>query len=101
MVEQITLGDLARWAAFVIGLVGSIGAIIAGVKKAVRKLLEPLAMDNAKNYIVPFLARVERGEPVDNIEVERFHEEYKYYRDHDGNSYIKSRVEKLMKEGKL
>ena len=99
--EQITLGDLSSWAAFVIGLVGSIGAIIAGVKKAVRKLLEPLAMDNAKNYIVPFLARVERGEPVDNIEIERFHEEYKYYRDHDGNSYIKSRVEKLMKEGKL
>lgn len=99
--EQITLGDLSSWAAFVIGLVGSIGVIIAGVKKAVRKLLEPLAMANAKNYIVPFLARVERGEPVDNIEVERFHEEYKYYRDHDGNSYIKSRVEKLMKEGKL
>lgn len=99
--EQITLGDLSSWAAFVIGLVGSISAIIVGVKKAVRKLLEPLAMDNAKNYIVPFLARVERGEPVDNIEVERFHEEYKYYRDHDGNSYIKSRVEKLMKEGKL
>ena len=99
--EQITLGDLYSWATFVIGLVGSIVTIIAGVKKAVGKLLESLAMDNAKNYIVPFLARVERGEPVDNIEVERFHEEYKYYRDHDGNSYIKSRVEKLMKEGKL
>ena len=99
--EQITLGDLYSWATFVIGLVGSIVTIIAGVKKAVGKLLESLAMDNAKNYIVPFLARVERGEPVDNIEVELFHEEYKYYRDHDGNSYIKSRVEKLMKEGKL
>jgi hypothetical protein len=99
--EQITLGDLYSWATFVIGLVGSIVTIIAGVKKAVGKLLESLAMDNAKNYIVPFLARVERGEPVDNIEVERFHEEYKYYRDHDGNSYIKSRVEKLQKDGKL
>lgn len=99
--EQITLGDLASWATFVIGLVGSIVTIIAGVNKAVRKLLEPLAMDNAKNYIVPFLARMERGEPVDSIEVERFHEEYKYYRDHNGNSYIKSRVEKLAKEGKL
>lgn len=101
MIEQITLGDLARWAAFAVGMFGSIAAIIAGVKKAVGKLLEPLAMDNAKNYIVPFLARVERGEPVDNIEIERFHEEYKYYRDHDGNSYIKSRVEKLQKDGKL
>lgn len=99
--EQITLGDLYSWATFVIGLVGSIVTIIAGVKKAVGKLLESLAMDNAKNYIVPFLARMERGEPVDSIEVERFHEEYKYYRDHDGNSYIKSRVEKLQKDGKL
>lgn len=99
--EQITLGDLYSWATFVIGLVGSIVTIIAGVKKAVGKLLESLAMDNAKNYIVPFLARMERGEPVDSIEVERFHEEYKYYRDHNGNSYIKSRVEKLQKDGKL
>ena len=98
---QITLGDLYSWATFVIGLVGSIVTIIAGVKKAVGKLLESLAMDNAKNYIVPFLARMERGEPVDSIEVERFHEEYKYYRDHNGNSYIKSRVEKLQKDGKL
>lgn len=99
--KQITLGDLYSWATFVIGLVGSIVTIIAGVKKAVGKLLESLAMDNAKNYIVPFLARMERGEPVDSIEVERFHEEYKYYRDHNGNSYIKSRVEKLQKGGKL
>lgn len=99
--EQITLGDLYSWATFVIGLVGSIVTIIAGVKKAVGKLLESLAMDNAKNYIVPFLARMERGEPVDSIEVERFHEEYKYYRDHNGNSYIKSRVDKLKQAGKL
>ena len=99
--EQITLGDLSSWIGFLVGLVGSIAAIITGVKKAVEKLLVPLAMDNAKNYIVPFLARVERGEPVDSIELERFHEEYKFYTDHDGNSYIKSRVEKLKKEGKL
>lgn len=99
--EQITLGDISSWAAFIVGLVGSIAAIIAGVKKAVGKLLIPLAMDNAKSYIVPFLARLERGEPVDSIELERFHEEYKYYLDHDGNSFIKDRVEKLKKDGKL
>ena len=99
--EQITLGEIASWAAFVLGLVGSITAIIGGVKKAVAKLLVPLAMDNAKNYIVPFLARLERGEPVDSIELERFHEEFKYYTDHGGNSYVKDRVEKLKKDGKL
>lgn len=99
--ETITLGDIARWAAFVVALGGSIAAIIKGVKNAVEKLLEPLSLDNAKNYLVPFLSKVERGEPVDEIELERFHEEYTFYTNHGGNSYIKSRVAKLQKEGKL
>lgn len=99
--EQITLGDLARWAAFVVALGGSIATIIRGVKKAVEAIILPLSLDNAKNYLVPFLSKVERGEPVDEIELERFHEEYTFYVDHGGNSYIKSRVDKLKQAGKL
>ncbi len=99
--EQITLGDIAAWAGFAVMLGGSVAAIIRGVKKAVEKLLEPLSLDNAKNYLVPFLSKVERGEPCDEIELERFHEEYTFYTEHGGNSYIKSRVAKLQKEGKL
>lgn len=99
--ENITLGDIARWAAFLVAFGGSVMAIIKGVKNAVEKLLEPLSLDNAKNYLVPFLSKVERGEPVDEIELERFHEEFTFYTNHGGNSYIKSRVAKLQKEGKL
>lgn len=99
--EQITLGQIASWAAFVVALGGSVAAIIKGVKKVVEKLLEPLSLDNAKNYLVPFLSKVERGEPCDEIELERFHEEYQFYVSHGGNSYVKSRVEKLQKAGKL
>lgn len=99
--EQITLGDIQSWATFLVGLVGSIVAIITGVKKVVEKLLVPYGLDNAKNYIVPFIVKIERGEAIGDIELERFHEEYDYYIKHGGNSYIKSRVEKLQKEGKL
>ena len=99
--EQITLGDIATWAAFIVALGGSVAAIIKGVKKVVEKLLLPLSLDNAKNYLVPFLSKVERGEPCDEIELERFHEEYQFYVSHGGNSYVKSRVEKLQKQGKL
>lgn len=99
--EQITLGDIATWAAFIVALGGSVAAIIKGVKKVVEKLLLPLSLDNAKNYLVPFLSKVERGEPCDEIELERFHEEYQFYVSHGGNSYVKSRVEKLQKAGKL
>lgn len=99
--ENITLGDIAKLAAFLVAFGGSVMAIIKGVKNAVEKLLEPLSLDNAKNYLVPFLSKVERGEPVDEIELERFHEEFTFYTNHGGNSYIKSRVAKLQKEGKL
>lgn len=99
--QNITLGDIATWAAFIVALGGSVAAIIKGVQKVVEKLLLPLSLDNAKNYLVPFLSKVERGEPVDEIELERFHEEYTFYTNHGGNSYIKSRVAKLQKEGKL
>lgn len=99
--ETITLGDLARWAAFVVALGGSIAAIIRGVKKAVEAIILPLSLDNAKNYLVPFLSKVERGEPIDEIELERFHEEYAFYIEHGGNSYVKRRVDKLKQAGKL
>lgn len=99
--ETITLGDLARWAAFAVALGGSIAAIIRGVKKAVEAIILPLSLDNAKNYLVPFLSKVERGEPIDEIELERFHEEYAFYIEHGGNSYVKSRVDKLKQAGKL
>lgn len=99
--QNITLGDIATWAAFIVALGGSVAAIIKGVQKVVEKLLLPLSLDNAKNYLVPFLSKVERGEAVDEIELERFHEEYTFYTNHGGNSYVKSRVAKLQKEGKL
>ena len=99
--ETITLGDLARWAAFVVALGGSIAALIRGVQKAVEAIILPLSLDNAKNYLVPFLSKVERGEPIDEIELERFHEEYAFYIEHGGNSYVKRRVDKLKQAGKL
>lgn len=106
--EQITLGDIAAWAGFAVMLGGSVAAIIKGVKKVVEKLLEPIQkrldavdLENCKNYLVTFLAGVERGQEHDEIELERFHEQLGHYQQIGGNSYIKSKVEKLQKEGKL
>lgn len=99
--ENITLGDIEGILKFILAFGGSISAVIVGVKKVVEKLLVPYGLDNAKNYVVPFIAKLDRGEPVSDIEVERFHEEYKYYIDHGGNSYIKDKVEKLREANKL
>lgn len=98
---QITLGEIGNVFAYIVGFGTSVAAIVHFVAKAVNKVFTPYALDSAKDYLVLFLARVERGEPVDNIEVERFHERYSFYIDHGGNSYIKDKVEKLKKDGKL
>lgn len=105
---QITLEQLATWAAFLAAFGGSVAAIIRGVNKAVSKLLEPLSeqiksvdRENCKNFLVTFLAEVERGQDHDQIELERFHEQFEHYKAIGGNSYIKAKVDKLQKAGKL
>lgn len=54
-----------------------------------------------KNFLVRFLADVEQGNIIDEVEKERFYEVYKDYRKLGGNSYVQRKVEKLEKEGKL
>ena len=58
-------------------------------------------MENCKNFLVSFLARCDRGEYIDEIEKERFWEQYEHYRELGGNAYIGNKVESLRKEGKL
>ena len=106
--EQITLNDIARIAAFLAGLGGSLSVIIVGVQKAVKKLLNPIVekidsvdLENCKNYLVTFLASCERGQEHDEIELERFHEQLEHYKKLGGNSYIRAKVEKLQAAGKL
>ena len=70
---------------------------------AMDKKLDEVDMNACKNFLVRFLADVEQGNPIDEIEKERFYETYEHYtspRLH-GNSYIKEKVEDLKKQGKL
>lgn len=59
-------------------------------------------LSSCKNFLVRFLADVEQGQPVDEVETTRFWETYDHYiRDLGQNSYIKEKVAKLKTEGKL
>lgn len=65
------------------------------------KRIDNVQLLSDKNFLVSFLARVENGLIIDEVEKERFYEVYKDYRELGGNSYIAHKVEKLQKEGKL
>lgn len=124
--DGITIGQIGEWALWLVGVGGAVAAICkfftSTFQKSISKALEPInkkidelnrkvdlleakhdenEMSRIKDFLVEFLARIERGEPVDKEELERFWENYDFYGKHGGNSYIHGKVERLKAENKL
>jgi len=70
---------------------------ISSMRSEIRKV----DMEGCKNYLVMVLSEIDRGHKMDEIESERFWEQYRHYVDAGGNSYIKRRVERYKEEGLL
>lgn len=128
--EQITLGQVAVCITFVLGLITGISKLkkilkdwtteqvkpmIDGMNASFKKELDDVRaevnnlknqverqdMENVKNYLVLFLADIDRNAKPNEIELARFDEEMKYYEKKGGNSYIHRAYERLKAEGKL
>ena len=118
-IENVTLGQIALGLAFIVGIITSTGFLIKHIKdwinqamsdqleaiksefKAVSAKVDNVDMESCKNYLVVFLSGVDKGNTVDEIEKERFYEQFQHYSSIGGNSYIKRKVEQLEAEGKL
>lgn len=120
MIENITLGQLAAAAAFLIAFVAgyikikdwTIKAIKAAVKEELGQLsteitnlqaeLKKEDKEKTKNFLVARLNEIENGETWSEVERQRFYEQYDHYRnDLNGNTYIKKAVEVHEAEGKI
>lgn len=117
--ENITLGQISGVMAFLGAFIGGIVYLYSIASKSATKWLKTclkpiddkldkidaktkdIDMSASKNFLVRFLADVEQGNKVDEIEKERFYETYEHYIKIGGNSYIVDKVEKLRKENKL
>jgi hypothetical protein len=124
--ENITVGQIAAVVIFIAALITGGVKIKDSVKKWLENLLkakfdevndktdklslkidkleerlDSVDLENCKNYLVTFLSEVKRGEIKDEIEKQRFWEEFSHYTDRGGNSYIKRDVEELKKLGKI
>lgn len=116
-----TLSEIGVDIALLVGIITGVTYIISGLKQWMSKLfddkLSPINTklsdldkrvgrvdaQQTKNYLVRCMNDIENG-TINESELERFWEQYKYYTDKDKldqNGYIKSKVEKLQKEGKL
>ena len=94
---ELTIGEIATAVALFAGLITGGGVIV----KQVRKMFEPLRMDICINFIIRFMDVVESGQHVGELARQRFHEQYDYYTQHGGNSYIKEKYNSLHERGLL
>lgn len=118
MVENITLGEIAKGLAFVVSLIGSVVYLkkgtIKGLSKVIDNQLEPikaeikgLKEETSKNNLSSIKTDlINLMELADKKEISleqklRAYELYDFYSEHGGNSYVHDKWEKLKKEGKL
>ena len=116
-----TLSEIGIDIALLVGIISGAAYLINGLKQWMSTLfdekLNPINQklsdldsrvsrvdaQQTKNYLVRCMNDIENG-TINDSELERFWEQYHYYVDKEGlnkNGYIKSKVEKLQKEGKL
>lgn len=120
MVASLTLEELSLIVIFIGGLIGGIKYLKKELKEALAEMLKDqfdgvnkkldtlqtsltkVDTQTCKNFLVRYLADVERGSEIYDDEKRRFWEEYDHYKDDlKENSYIKEWVNKLVDEGKL
>lgn len=111
--DALTLGQISGAITLVVGIITGIAYLSQNTKKWIKasmkeqmdsidtKLdslndrLDQVDMESCKNYLVTFLSKVEKGVYIDEIEKERFWEQYQHYQKLGGNSYIKRKIDDL------
>lgn len=112
IIENIKIGDIIKVLGTIMLIITTCEFFIYRIKKATQKVfdikltpinkrLNDIELSSDKNFIVRFLADIEQGNQIDEVERERFYEIYQRYKELGGNSYVSHKVEKLQKEGKL
>lgn len=120
--KNLTLEQISIAILFIVGLIGGIKYLKKEIKDALSEMLkdqfkevntkldgmqakvDKIDEQACKNFLVRYLADIERGVLIYDSERSRFWEEYDHYVDPneiDGNSYIKQWVARLKEEGKL
>ena len=116
--ENITIGQISIFIAFLVALVKGIEYLFQKFQKTaqewLKKGLEPINtkldgidkkidsvdMNSTKNFLIARFEDVNRNE-IDETTRQRLYEQYEHYIKLGGNSYIKERFDELHKEGKI
>ena len=119
-VQNITLEEVSAGILFIVALIGGVKYLKKELVNFLNNLLDSkfkttnskiddvasalrtLDIQTTRNFLVRYLADVERGQYVYDTEKEQFWKEYDHYiKELKENSFIKKWVERLEDEGKL
>lgn len=119
-IKNLTLFEISVIVLFIVGLIRGVQELKKSIKESIQKLLEnqfgvinkklddmqtsidALDTQATKNFLVRYLADIERGNFIYDSEKQRFWEAYDHYiNELNENSFIKEWVAKLKEEGKL
>ena len=123
---NITVGQILTFLGAVGGAIGAVVLIVQWIKKILTSVMDKncevlrqglnslkqdientnksvneVNMNYIKTFLVSTLSSAERGENLTEIDRLRFSEEYDYYINHDGNSYVKDWYKRLHEQGVL
>lgn len=119
ILDTLTAGQVISIVTIFAGLLGSIAYLKTNIEswlkkaladdfddikteiKGVNDRLDIVDLEGCKNYLVMVLAKVEQGGKLDEVEKERFYEQYEHYKKLGGNTYIQQKVEKFQRDYKL
>lgn len=101
----MSIDDLIKIIGILAGLITSVTTICIFLKKAINKGFEPiynkidkLDKNQCMNYLIGYLADLDKGVQKDEVETKRAYEVYDHYiKDLNGNSYIHDKWIRLMK----
>ena len=119
-IQNLTLEEVSAALLFIVALIGGVKYLKKELVNFLNNLLDSkfkttnskiddvatalrtLDVQTTRNFLVRYLADVERGQYVYDTEKEQFWKEYDHYIDElKENSFIKKWVERLEDEGKL
>lgn len=101
--ENITLGQISVFLAFIVGLISSLEFILARLKKWFKTALEPIKkeinnteLNSCMNYLVIAIEKAKKDKFMSDAEKRRFYEVLDIYANkYHKNSYIHKEVEDL------
>lgn len=117
--EQITIGQVILGLTLIVSFIGSVKYLKKHLQNWIsdalkerfdsvdtqmsdlKNQIDGIDLATCKNFLVARLSELEKGLEWDEIETERFWEQYEHYIKHGGNTYIKTKVEKLKEKGIL